>query len=121
MFAKIRFLKSLDFFVLEKFKIKKLKINFKFQYLQIKPSFTTLYKRRHIPGFVATGHIYYSVCTLNSICTKSIYSRICILEYKEYILQDLYTKLYPHQKEGLLWFWGLHKKRTGGILADDMG
>ncbi|KAF6023008.1 hypothetical protein EB796_018703 [Bugula neritina] len=38
-----------------------------------------------------------------------------------YLHQDLYTKLYPHQKEGLLWFWGLHKKRTGGILADDMG
>lgn len=70
---------------------------------------------------ISPKNIYYSVCTLNSICTKSIYSRICILEYKEYILQDLYTKLYPHQKEGLLWFWGLHKKRTGGILADDMG
>jgi len=47
----------LDFFVLEKFKIRKLEINFKFQYFQIKPSSTTLYKRRHIPGFVATGHI----------------------------------------------------------------
>jgi len=34
-----------------------LEINFKFQYFQIKPSFTTLYKRRHIPGFVATDHI----------------------------------------------------------------
>ena len=35
--------------------------------------------------------------------------------------QDLYGKLYPHQKESLLWFWGLHKKKAGGILADDMG
>ncbi|XP_067932031.1 DNA excision repair protein ERCC-6-like isoform X3 [Watersipora subatra] len=38
-----------------------------------------------------------------------------------YLHQDLYSKLYPHQKEGLLWLWGLHKKCKGGILADDMG
>jgi len=38
-------------------KPKNWKINFKFQYFQIKPSFTTLYKHRHISGFVATGHI----------------------------------------------------------------
>lgn len=29
--------------------------------------------------------------------------------------------LYPHQRVGLEWFWGLHTKGMGGILGDDMG
>jgi len=48
MFAKTRFLKSLDFFVLKKFKIKK-EINFIFQCFQIKPSFTALYNAATSP------------------------------------------------------------------------
>ncbi|XP_071945347.1 DNA excision repair protein ERCC-6-like isoform X2 [Antedon mediterranea] len=38
-----------------------------------------------------------------------------------YLHRDLYLKLYPHQKEGVLWFWRLHRKNKGGILGDDMG
>eukprot|EP00250_Pteridium_aquilinum_P026585 c33244_g1_i1 orf=42-3104(+) len=29
--------------------------------------------------------------------------------------------LYPHQREGIKWLWGLHIKGMGGILGDDMG
>lgn len=29
--------------------------------------------------------------------------------------------LYPHQREGIKWLWGLHTKGMGGILGDDMG
>lgn len=29
--------------------------------------------------------------------------------------------LYPHQRDGLEWFWSLHTKGMGGILGDDMG
>ena len=38
-----------------------------------------------------------------------------------YMYKDLYSKLYNHQKQGVLWMWGLHKKNKGGILGDDMG
>ncbi|KAF3336752.1 DNA excision repair protein ERCC-6-like isoform X1 [Carex littledalei] len=39
-----------------------------------------------------------------------------------YKLSDwVYGKLYPHQREGINWLWGLHCKGTGGILGDDMG
>lgn len=39
-----------------------------------------------------------------------------------YKLSDwVYRKLYPHQKDGINWLWGLHCKGTGGILGDDMG
>lgn len=39
-----------------------------------------------------------------------------------YKLSDwVYGKLYPHQKDGINWLWGLHCKITGGILGDDMG
>ena len=31
------------------------------------------------------------------------------------------ARLYPYQREGVLWLWGLHCGRRGGILADDMG
>ena len=37
------------------------------------------------------------------------------------LFRELAEKLYPHQKEGVLWMAGLHKKRKGGILGDDMG
>ncbi|XP_077867759.1 uncharacterized protein LOC100373376 [Saccoglossus kowalevskii] len=37
------------------------------------------------------------------------------------IRKELYEKLYPYQRESILWFWGLHKKKSGGILGDDMG
>lgn len=29
--------------------------------------------------------------------------------------------LYPHQREGIHWLWGLHCKQMGGVLGDDMG
>ena len=38
-----------------------------------------------------------------------------------YLFKDLMKNLYAHQKEGVLWMWGLHQKRKGGILGDDMG
>ena len=38
-----------------------------------------------------------------------------------YLHKDLYGKLYSHQGDGVLWFWGLHKRMKGGILGDDMG
>lgn len=39
-----------------------------------------------------------------------------------YKLPDqIYGKLYPHQRDGIGWLWGLHCKGTGGILGDDMG
>ncbi|AFZ80724.1 helicase family member protein [Theileria equi strain WA] len=38
-----------------------------------------------------------------------------------YIPLDKYNKLYDHQKKGLKWLVGLHKRNHGGILADDMG
>ncbi len=37
------------------------------------------------------------------------------------IFRELAEKLYPHQKEGVLWMWRLHQQNKGGILADDMG
>ncbi len=37
------------------------------------------------------------------------------------IFKELAEKLYKHQKEGVLWLWGLHQMKKGGILADDMG
>lgn len=38
-----------------------------------------------------------------------------------YLYKDLEKNLYAHQKQGVLWMWGLHQKRKGGILGDDMG
>ncbi|KAK7087529.1 hypothetical protein V1264_021567 [Littorina saxatilis] len=38
-----------------------------------------------------------------------------------YLHKDLSAKLYNHQKQGVIWLWGLHKKNKGGILGDDMG
>ena len=38
-----------------------------------------------------------------------------------YMYHELYSKLYNHQKEGVLWLWSLFKKKKGGILGDDMG
>lgn len=41
---------------------------------------------------------------------------------KRYVLPAKTAKmLYPHQREGLKWFWNLHCSATGGILGDDMG
>ena len=37
------------------------------------------------------------------------------------IHKGCWDKLFPYQKEGVLWFWDLFKKNTGGILGDDMG
>ncbi|KAK1629732.1 hypothetical protein QYE76_004047 [Lolium multiflorum] len=33
----------------------------------------------------------------------------------------IFNKLYPHQREGLIWLWSLRCRGTGGILGDDMG
>ena len=38
-----------------------------------------------------------------------------------HLYKELYDKLYKHQREGILWMWGLYKKKKGGILGDDMG
>ncbi|XP_062566324.1 DNA excision repair protein ERCC-6-like [Saccostrea cucullata] len=38
-----------------------------------------------------------------------------------YLYKDLVKNLYAHQKQGVMWMWGLHQKRKGGILGDDMG
>lgn len=35
--------------------------------------------------------------------------------------EQIYSKLFAHQREGVAWLWGLHCKKKGGILADDMG
>ncbi|XP_047126426.1 DNA excision repair protein ERCC-6-like isoform X1 [Hydra vulgaris] len=35
--------------------------------------------------------------------------------------QSIANQLYSYQKEGVLWFWKLYKKKKGGILGDDMG
>ncbi|CAB4043227.1 DNA excision repair ERCC-6-like, partial [Paramuricea clavata] len=35
--------------------------------------------------------------------------------------EKIYSKLYPYQKEGIMWFWRLYEGRKGGILGDDMG
>lgn len=37
------------------------------------------------------------------------------------LFRDLHQQLYAHQREGVLWMWGLYKQRKGGILGDDMG
>ena len=35
--------------------------------------------------------------------------------------EKLYHKLYPYQKDAIIWFWKLYQERKGGILGDDMG
>lgn len=42
-------------------------------------------------------------------------SRKFVLPYK------IFKMLYPHQRDGLKWLWGLHCGDSGGILGDDMG
>lgn len=34
---------------------------------------------------------------------------------------ELYKRMYPHQRTGIRWMWGLHQGDMGGILGDDMG
>ncbi|CAM9657094.1 unnamed protein product, partial [Choristocarpus tenellus] len=34
---------------------------------------------------------------------------------------NLYKNMYPHQRQGVEWLWGLHQGDMGGILGDDMG
>jgi len=38
-----------------------------------------------------------------------------------YIAKQLYDRLFNYQREGLLFFWRLFRKKKGGILGDDMG
>ncbi|XP_077505212.1 DNA excision repair protein ERCC-6-like [Amblyomma americanum] len=38
-----------------------------------------------------------------------------------FLYEAIERKLYAYQKEGLLWMWGLHLKKRGGVLGDDMG
>lgn len=40
---------------------------------------------------------------------------------KFHLHKSIADKLYQHQKEGVLWFWKLFRKKSGGILGDDMG
>ncbi|KAG8388804.1 hypothetical protein BUALT_Bualt02G0163200 [Buddleja alternifolia] len=42
-------------------------------------------------------------------------------EYTYRLPGKIAKKLYPHQLEGLKWFWNLHCEGKGGILGDDMG
>ena len=35
--------------------------------------------------------------------------------------EKIYSRLYPYQKEGVMWFWNLYEAQKGGILGDDMG
>ncbi len=35
--------------------------------------------------------------------------------------EKLYHKLYPYQKDAIIWFWRLYQERKGGILGDDTG
>ncbi|VDN97710.1 unnamed protein product [Rodentolepis nana] len=34
---------------------------------------------------------------------------------------DIWNRLYPYQREGVTWLWGLHRHGVGGILGDEMG
>lgn len=34
---------------------------------------------------------------------------------------DIWNRLYPYQREGVSWLWGLHRHGVGGILGDEMG
>lgn len=34
---------------------------------------------------------------------------------------DIWNRLYPYQREGVAWLWGLHQHGVGGILGDEMG
>uniref|UniRef100_A0A8C4T4D9 DNA excision repair protein ERCC-6-like n=1 Tax=Erpetoichthys calabaricus TaxID=27687 RepID=A0A8C4T4D9_ERPCA len=43
------------------------------------------------------------------------------LESGFWIKEDLYTKLYEYQKEGVSFLYSLYKHGKGGLLADDMG
>ncbi|XP_057312734.1 DNA excision repair protein ERCC-6-like [Hydractinia symbiolongicarpus] len=38
-----------------------------------------------------------------------------------YLHHSIANKLYDYQRNGVLWFWKLFKKKQGGILGDDMG
>ena len=38
-----------------------------------------------------------------------------------YLFKDMFNSLYAHQRQGILWMWGLYKQGKGGILGDDMG
>lgn len=35
--------------------------------------------------------------------------------------RELFERMYPHQRKGVKWLWGLHQGDMGGILGDDMG
>jgi len=39
----------------------------------------------------------------------------------EYVLRDIYDKLYDYQHDCLVWFWKAFQSNNGGILGDDMG
>ncbi len=37
------------------------------------------------------------------------------------IYKKIWEKLFPYQREGVKWMWGLYCNKRGGILGDDMG
>eukprot|EP01083_Nonionella_stella_P117401 349841_1 len=45
----------------------------------------------------------------------------CELKPNFAIPYDIYKKLYSYQRKSLVWLWGLHLRKIGGILGDDMG
>lgn len=55
----------------------------------------------------------------------SLQSDCVVLDGKFMLSFATYSSLYPHQREGLQWLWGLHTHKEtelrGGILGDDMG
>ena len=38
-----------------------------------------------------------------------------------YIAKQLLDRLFGYQRDGLLFFWRLFRKKKGGVLGDDMG
>ncbi|GAB5359498.1 hypothetical protein AAMO2058_000549000 [Amorphochlora amoebiformis] len=50
-----------------------------------------------------------NVVSSNGVATKMV------------VPKDIYDKLYPYQRDGIKWLWGLRPTGMGGILGDDMG
>lgn len=41
--------------------------------------------------------------------------------YNTKVCAEVWEKLYPYQKEGCGWMYGLYREGVGGVLADEMG
>ncbi len=61
----------------------------------------------------------------NGVMMESGFSRkeskgVCTLDGGFQLPCELSDKMFPHQRDGVAWLWGLHKADAGGILGDDM-